>query len=171
MWELSLKFCLGSIIETHHTCNYRCVGRDGAFIGHQENQYAVLEDDGMGLVLNFLEEEPDLMTGGSARPSFSVEGNGKENGLKKPNGVPVADAITFEKSDSDTEGEEEEAEQPPVSKPEGPKQRVALQFVFDSTVQRIFSSPLGMVVSKFGKIPLGAQMLMGRRKHLVLLSP
>ncbi|OAE26773.1 hypothetical protein AXG93_1129s1220 [Marchantia polymorpha subsp. ruderalis] len=117
-------------------------GRDGAFIGHQENQYAVLEDDGMGLVLNFLEEEPDLMTGGSARPSFSVEGNGKENGLKKPNGVPVADAITFEKSDSDTEGEEEEAEQPPVSKPEGPKQRVALQFVFDSTVQRIFSSPL-----------------------------
>ncbi|KAL3680721.1 hypothetical protein R1sor_023677 [Riccia sorocarpa] len=120
-------------------------GRDGAFIGHQENQYVILEDDGMGLILNFLEEEPDLLSsGGSARPSVSVEANAKENGSKKPNGVPVPDAISFEKSDSDSEeeGEEEQAEPVAVPKPEEPKQRVPLQFVFDSPVQRIFSSPL-----------------------------
>ncbi|KAL2621606.1 hypothetical protein R1flu_001811 [Riccia fluitans] len=119
-------------------------GRDGAFMGHQENQYVILEDDGVGLVLNFLEEEPDLLSsGGSAKPSFSVEANGKENGGKKPNGVAVPDAISFEKSDSDSEvGEEEQAEPAAVSKPEEPKQRAPLQFVFDSPVQRIFSSPL-----------------------------
>ncbi|KAG0596758.1 hypothetical protein M758_UG282900 [Ceratodon purpureus] len=39
---------------------YICICNDGAFIGPTQNQYAILEDDGVGLVLYSIEEEKDL---------------------------------------------------------------------------------------------------------------
>ena len=54
------------------------IGRDGAFIGPTENQYAILDDDETGLTLHFMEA--------SARdPTVGGTNEGGNNGELDPN--------------------------------------------------------------------------------------
>lgn len=88
----------------------------------------------MGLILDFLEDEPDLMTVAGDPSAGSIGGKA----AKKANAVP--DAISFEDPEAEREEPPEESAAPSKPQPRGP-----LQFVFDSAVQSIFSSPLGII--------------------------
>lgn len=120
--DCSLAICLTGVLLQNHA------GSDGAFVGYNENQYAILDEDGVGLVLYFIEEDVNLMSSGGGTTSEHPETNGNH----------------------DTNGalDEKEFSEPaaPVSitKPvENGGQRGPVQFAFDTPVQRIFSSPLG----------------------------
>ena len=98
-------------------------GSDGAFIGPTQNQYAILEDDGVGLVLYHIEED--------ANPNLLADQVSEPQGVKGPDGAL---------------DENEFSEQPTkrtldMKGPQGP-----IQFAFDTPVQRIFSSPLGKLL-------------------------
>ncbi|KAJ7550942.1 hypothetical protein O6H91_07G125900 [Diphasiastrum complanatum] len=88
------------------------IGRDGAFVGYNENQYAILDEDGLGLTLYFLE---DISLTSSSQLSIGGETNG------------ALDPSSFSESKLRTREE---------------GQMGSVQFVFDNPVQRIFSSPL-----------------------------
>ena len=91
-------------------------GCDGAFIGYNENKYAILEDDGLGLSLYILEEDAEAKT--LQKTSKDSEKNS------------VLDENSFSESNVTNKSRE--------SLQQGP-----IQFVFYSPVQRIFSTPLG----------------------------
>ena len=99
-------------------------GSDGAFIGPTQNQYAILEDDGTGLVLYSIEEEKDLAT------------------LTDPAPAPVPETADSRGPDGalDENDFSETSTKRPLDKKgsHGP-----IQFAFDTPVQRIFSCPLG----------------------------
>ena len=90
-------------------------GCDGAFVGFNENKYAILEDDGLGLSLYILEEDSE-----SKPVQISKE---SEKNL-------ALDENSFSESNV-------------ISKSRESLQQGPIQFVFDTPVQRIFSTPLG----------------------------
>lgn len=105
-----------------HLCHLKSTviaGSDGAFIGPTQNQYAILDDDGVGLVLYSMEEETNLATLTDPVPETVPRG---------PDGA--LDENDF--SESSTKR--------PLDKKGS---HVPIQFAFDTPVQRIFSCPLG----------------------------
>lgn len=86
-----------------------CVGQDAAFIGPNENQFAVLDDDKTGLALYVLPGKP------------SQEAN--ENNLAIEENQPVETG---------------------VGSIRGP-----MQFMFETEVDRIFSTPIGALRKRF----------------------
>lgn len=90
-------------------------GCDGAFIGYNENKYAILDDDGSGLSLYFLEDDAKVKSASHLSPG--TEDNG------------VLDADSSSEASS-------------MSKSQDSLQRGSMQFIFSTPVQRIFSTPL-----------------------------
>lgn len=89
-------------------------GCDGAFIGYHEIQYAILEDDGLGLSLYFLEED--------AKAKSATQSSGD------PENNTALDVNTFSQN--------------LMRKSQDSLQQGPIQFIFYSPVQRIFSTPL-----------------------------
>lgn len=102
-------FCQTKIINSIYYY-FNCVGRDAAFIGANENQFAILDEDKTGLALYIL----------PGTTSQEVE----KNGVVEQN--PSMDAD--------------------VGSIRGP-----MQFMFETTVDRIFSTPLGTKKKKTEK--------------------
>ncbi|MCO5598491.1 hypothetical protein L7F22_052588 [Adiantum nelumboides] len=101
-----------------HTATERVItssGCDGAFIGAQENQYAILEDDGLGLSLFSLEE--------------NSEAKSEKQLSEEPDNSTALDVNTFSQANL-------------MRKTHDSLQQHPLSFVFYSPVQRIFSTPL-----------------------------
>ncbi len=120
--DCSLTICLTGVLLQNHA------GSDGAFVGYNENQYAILDEDGVGLVLYFIEEDVNLMSSGGGTTSEHPETNGNHD----------TNGALDEKEFS------EPAASVSITKPvENGGQRGPVQFAFDTPVQRIFSSPLG----------------------------
>jgi hypothetical protein len=113
---------LSFFAHVSHLWSVVIAGSDGAFIGPAQNQYAILEDDGVGLVLYSIEEEKDLAT------------------LTDPAAVPeTADSRGPDGALDENDFSEASTKRPLDKKgSHGP-----IQFAFDTPVQRIFSCPLG----------------------------
>ncbi|KAG0579545.1 hypothetical protein KC19_4G105700 [Ceratodon purpureus] len=100
-------------------------GSDGAFIGPTQNQYAILEDDGVGLVLYSIEEEKDLAT------------------LTDPTPAAVPTPETADSRGPDGALDENDFSEASTKRPLDKKgSHGPVQFAFDTPVQRIFSCPL-----------------------------
>lgn len=83
-------------------------GRDGAFIGPTENQYAILDDDKSGITLHFMEVS-------AKDPTMGGASEGRSNGELDPNSFSESSSVN---------------------------DRAPLQFIFETEVERIFSTPL-----------------------------
>jgi len=95
-------------------------GSDGAFIGPTQNQYAILDDDGVGLVLYSMEEETNLATLTDPVPE-TADIRGPDGALDENDFSEASNKRPLDKKGS----------------------HVPIQFAFDTPVQRIFSCPLG----------------------------
>lgn len=95
-------------------------GSDGAFIGPTQNQYAILDDDGVGLVLYSMEEETNLATLTDPVPE-PADSRGPDGALDENDFSETSTKRPLDKKGS----------------------HVPIQFAFDTPVQRIFSCPLG----------------------------
>ncbi|KAI5057844.1 hypothetical protein GOP47_0027859 [Adiantum capillus-veneris] len=101
-----------------HTATERVItssGCDGAFIGAKENQYAILEDDGLGLSLFSLEE--------------NLEANPDKQSSEDSENSTALDVNTFSQASL-------------MRKTHDSLQQHPISLVFYSPVQRIFSTPL-----------------------------
>lgn len=95
-------------------------GSDGAFIGPTQNQYALLDDDGVGLVLYSIVEDTNLATLTDPAPE-SAESRGPDGALDENDFTETSTKRPLDKK--------------------GPQDPI--QFAFDTPVHRIFSCPLG----------------------------
>lgn len=95
------------------------LGSDGAFIGPTQNQYALLDDDGVGLVLYSIVEDTNLATLTDPAPE-SAESRGPDGALDENDFTETSTKRPLDKK--------------------GPQDPI--QFAFDTPVHRIFSCPL-----------------------------
>lgn len=117
MWNLLLHFYASFVFNLSSVL---IAGSDGAFIGPTQNQYAILEDDGVGLILYSIEEEKNLATLTDSVPE-TADSRGPDGALDEND---FSEAST--KRPLDKKGSHD-----------------PIQFAFDTPVQRIFSCPLG----------------------------